>query len=95
MRIGRAPSLLTRVRKVLTAVVLLFALLGVVAWVLRSPLYNYLGTVTGEEDSWEQIKGFGRLLVLRFTNRPLELGSDVPMAHIGVNPFGINTFLEQ
>jgi polysaccharide biosynthesis protein PslG len=95
MRIGRAPSLLTRMRQVLTAVVLLFILLGVVGWLLWSPLHSYLSNVTGEEDSWEQLKGFGRLLVLRFTNPPLKLQPECPMAHTGVNPFGINTFLEQ
>jgi len=64
-------------------------------WLLRTPIRSYLSSVTGEENSWEQIKGFGRLLVLRLTRPPLQLEPYSPIAHAGVNPFGVNTFLEQ
>lgn len=77
--------------------VLLLVLLVVVSasWLLRSPLREYLSGVTGEENPWEQVKGFGRLIVLRLTSPLPHLEPDVPIAHAGVNPFGINTFLEQ
>lgn len=44
---------------------------------------------------WEQVKGFGRWIVLRLTCPPHQLAPETPMSHAGVNPFGINTFLEQ
>jgi hypothetical protein len=62
---------------------------------LRTPIRTYLGSVTGEEDPWEQVKGLGRLIILRLTRPPLQLQPYIPIAHAGVNPFGINTFLEQ
>ena len=61
----------------------------------RAPVQAYLSSVTGEEDSREQVKGFLRLILLRLTRAPLQLAPENPMAHAGVNPFGINTFLEQ
>jgi hypothetical protein len=64
-------------------------------WLLRAPIRDYLSGVTGEEDSWEQVKGLGRLIILRLTRPPLQLEPYAPMAHAGVNPFGMNTFLEQ
>ena len=76
---------------------LLLVLMVVVSasWLFRTPLREYLSGVTGEEDPWEQVKGFGRLIVLRLTSPPPQFEPDVPIAHAGVNPFGINTFLEQ
>ncbi len=70
-------------------------LLVLTVWLARAPLRAYLNSVTGEEDAWEQVKGFGRLLVLRLTRPALQLAPETPMAHTGVNPFGVNTFLEQ
>ncbi|HUT15305.1 MAG TPA: hypothetical protein VMY98_03575 [Anaerolineae bacterium] len=80
-----------------TACALLLVLMVVVSasCLFRTPLHEYLSGVTGEEDLWEQVKGFGRLIVLRLTCPPPHLESNVPVAHTGVNPFGINTFLEQ
>jgi len=62
---------------------------------LRAPIRDYLHGMTGEENAWEQVKGFARLIVLRLSGPSLQLASDVPISHAGVNPFGINTFLEQ
>jgi hypothetical protein len=84
-----------RDKRISIAVLLLVLLLALSLWLGRAPLRNYLSNVTGEENTWEQIKGLGRLLVLRLTRPPLQLAPEVPMAHAGVNPFGINTFLEQ
>ena len=72
---------------------LLLLALGV--WLFRAPLRGYLSSVTGEEDLREQIKGFGKLIVLRLTRPPLQLATYAPISHSGVNPFGVNTFLEQ
>jgi hypothetical protein len=64
-------------------------------WLGRSSVRAYLYSVTGEEDAWEQMKGLGRLIVLQLTNPPLHLEPYAPIAYTGVNPFGVNTFLEQ
>jgi len=64
-------------------------------WLLRTPIHACLNGLTGEEDRWEQVKGLGRLVALRLTHPALQLAPYTPMAHAGVNPFGINTFLEQ
>ena len=71
------------------------ALLVLTLWLLRAPIRSYLNSVTGEEDLREQVKGFGRLIVLRLTRPAPQLEPNAPMAHTGVSPFGINTFLEQ
>lgn len=86
---------LHRCRVVLSIVLLVFALLVTSAWLTRHSIHAYLSSVTGEEAFGEQIKGFGRLLVLRLTQPPLQLAPMVPIAHTGVNPFGVNAFLEQ
>ena len=69
--------------------------LALAIWLARAPILAYLSSLTGEEDLTEQIKGFGRLFILRLTRRPLQLASDIPIAYAGVNPFGVNAFLEQ
>lgn len=70
-------------------------LLLLALWLAKGPIQAYLHSVTGEEDAWEQVKGFGRLVVLQLTSPPLYLEPYAPIAHTGVNPFGVNTFLEQ
>ncbi|UCC77549.1 MAG: cellulase family glycosylhydrolase, partial [Anaerolineales bacterium] len=82
-------------KRIATCLLPLALCLASAAWLLRAPIRTYLGSVTGEENSWEQIKGLGRLIVLRLTRPPLQLEPYMPIAHAGVNPFGINTFLEQ
>jgi hypothetical protein len=85
----------TLLKRIATCLLPLALCLSSAVWLLRTPIRTYLGSVTGEENSWEQIKGLGRLIVLRLTRPPLQLEPYTPIAHAGVNPFGINTFLEQ
>ncbi len=59
--------------------------------VLRFTLAHW----TGEEDVYEQLKGALALVWLKFTQPPLQTDPFVPVAHAGVNPYGVNTFLEQ
>jgi len=63
--------------------------------VVRQPLADALFAWTGEEDVVEQVKGLGALMLIRFTQRPLETAPFTPMPHTGLNPYGVNTFLEQ
>ncbi len=58
---------------------------------LRSFLYNW----TGEEDLAEQVKGMGALLLIRLTQPPVETAPYLPIAHAGLNPYAVSTFLEQ
>ncbi len=68
----------------------LFALL-----LSRNLIFTTLANWTGEEDHWEQVKGLGALFLLRLTQGVPETAPYVPISHAGLNPFGINTFLEQ
>jgi hypothetical protein len=49
---------------------------------------------TGEEDLLPQVRGMGQLIANPLHPQP-RTAPDVPVAHAGVNPFGINVFLEQ
>lgn len=79
-----------RGRYVWLAIPLLALALGLIIWpgVSRSLLY-----LTGEEQPLPQVTGVTQLAFSQF--RPsLQLANDVPVAHAGVNPFGVNTFLQ-
>ncbi len=58
---------------------------------MRSAMYS----VTGEEDLREQIKGTVAWALIRVARPPLQTAPLLPVAHAGVNPYGVNTFLEQ
>jgi len=49
---------------------------------------------TGEEDLLPQVRGMAQLAANGLHPQP-RTAPDVPVAHAGVNPFGINVFLEQ
>ncbi|MBU0705536.1 MAG: hypothetical protein KKC18_16935 [Chloroflexi bacterium] len=49
---------------------------------------------TGEEDLLPQVRGMGQLAADALRPQP-RTAPDAPVAHAGVNPFGINVFLEQ
>jgi hypothetical protein len=51
--------------------------------------------ITGEEDLREQIKGTAAWALIQLTQPPLETAPLTPIAYAGVNPYGVNTFLEQ
>lgn len=65
----------------------LFSLQGVVS--------NTLCMWTGEQQLREQIKGLGALLLIKLESPTLDVRPYVPVSHTGMNPYGINTFLEQ
>ena len=78
-----------------TALILIVLIILLTLFLLRSPISQLLYNWTGEEDPIEQIKGVGALLLLRLTQPPIETKPFAPIAHTGVNPYGVNTFLEQ
>ena len=59
-----------------------------------TPLQHWLFGLTGEETPFGQARGLGGL-TLDLARPALQLAAEVPILHNGVNPFGINTFLEQ
>lgn len=58
------------------------------------PVRAWLWQHTGEEAFLAQVKGLTDLLSDRL-RPPLHLAADAEIAHADVNPFGVNTFLEQ
>ncbi|MCS6827813.1 MAG: cellulase family glycosylhydrolase [Caldilinea sp.] len=59
-----------------------------------APVRAWLWRHTGEEELLAQMKGFTDLLGDRL-RPPLTLAPDAEMQYVDVNPFGVNTFLEQ
>ncbi len=68
--------------------------LGGAAFAARGWLRARAFDLTGEEDLGPQVLGMAQL-GLNLTIRPLDTQPDVTINYTGVNPFGINTFLQQ
>ena len=64
------------------------------AWLQRGALSAWAYSLTGEEQPAAQVRGLWHLMVGAL-RPPLDLRPEVPIRHNGVNPFGINTFLQQ
>ncbi|GAB4411218.1 MAG: hypothetical protein Kow00123_24980 [Anaerolineales bacterium] len=79
----------------LIALGVLIALAAVGAFLARDLLRVAMYRVTGEEDLREQIKGTVAWALIQLTRPPLQTAPMTPIAHAGVNPYGVNTFLEQ
>lgn len=58
------------------------------------PVRGWLWQQTGEEEFLAQVKGLTDLLSDSL-RPPLDLAPDATINHVNVNPFGVNTFLEQ
>jgi hypothetical protein len=80
--------------RLIAAAALLCAAAGGVAWFLRAPLRAWAYDVTGEEELLPQVKGVFQYASNLIRPQP-HLDADVPVQYADVNPFGINTFLEQ
>src|SRR5574341_103759 len=80
----------------LALIVLGLAALGfsLYAYAERAALRQWMFNLTGEEQLPGQLRGIGDL-ALDLLRPRLNLKPEVPVAHNGVNPFGINTFLQQ
>jgi hypothetical protein len=61
---------------------------------IRSELGQFAFNLTGEEDTSQQALGMAQL-ALNLTHPPLDTRPNAVIQHTGVNPFGINTFLQQ
>jgi hypothetical protein len=67
---------------------------GVLAFTQRSALSVWAFGLTGEEAPLAQVRALWHV-ALSALRPPLDLRPEVPIQHTGVNPFGINTFLQQ
>ena len=63
------------------------------AMALAPDMAHLAFTLTGEEQALPQLTGVVQL-ALNLLRPPLQLADDVPVAHAGFNPFGVNTFLQ-
>ncbi|MGQ0601261.1 MAG: hypothetical protein ACT4QE_06135, partial [Anaerolineales bacterium] len=76
----------------------LFTTIGIVialvAFTQRAALTQWAFSITGEEESLAQARALWNIAVGSL-RPPLDLRPEVPIQHNGVNPFGINTFLQQ
>ncbi len=81
-----------RLRLVISLIVI--SILGIGLWIQRAPLHAALFNLTGEEKFFAQVRALGQWTLDQL--RPgLNLQPETPIQHNGVNPFGINTFLQQ
>lgn len=69
-------------------------LLGAILWGSRDGLSAWAFAHTGEEEPLSQARALIHL-ALGALRPPLDLRADIPIRHTGVNPFGMNTFLQQ
>jgi len=83
-----------RIRRWIGLALLVVVVFGL-GWALGRPAQGLMESWTGERDLWEQIKGTVALIRLEMITSPLELAPYTPMAHTGLSPYGVNTFLEQ
>jgi hypothetical protein len=60
----------------------------------RAQIQTQLVALTGEESSPAQLRALWNQF-LDFLRPPLQLAEDVPVQYAPLNPFGVNTFLEQ
>ncbi len=62
-------------------------------FIARQPIQQTLFNLTGEETLLPQISG-GLQYALTRLQPPLQTADNVPIQHVGMNPFGVNTFLQ-
>jgi len=74
--------------------VVLAVLLGLIFFVWRTVIPQDLFAWTGEERTTSQVVALWNLVAGQLRAIP-ETKPDVPVAHTGQNPFGVNTFMEQ
>lgn len=76
------------------AALLLAGLVGGVGYAQRTAVQAVLFNLTGETALGSQVRALG-MLALDQLRPPLDLQPEAPSAHTGVNPYGLNTFLQQ
>jgi len=86
---------MSRTTRIVSAVLAAILLLCPALPVLSAKVSETLRDWTGEQKLVEQIKGLGALALIYVERPTLNVRPYVPIPHTGLNPYGINTFLEQ
>ncbi|NIN64055.1 MAG: hypothetical protein GTO63_04920 [Anaerolineae bacterium] len=86
---------MSRKGRVLSVLIGLIVLLALGLFILLAWVPGILPEWTGERQLREQVKGLGALMLIRLERPSPQVDPYVPILHAGVNPHGINTFLEQ
>src|SRR3970040_2146565 len=84
---------MTRQSSLRPSVGLALIAIGLVLYAQRATLSRWAFDLTGEEQPFAQMNGLLGLAA-DLIRPPLDLRPEVPIEHNGVNPFGINTFLQ-
>ena len=79
--------------KVLSLIAVLLLAVGGSIFVFREQLQTTLFNLTGEEALLPQISGVIQYGLTRL-QPPLQTADDAPVQHAGMNPYGVNTFLQ-
>jgi hypothetical protein len=77
----------------LSILLALFLLTIIGLYLARQPIQQSLFNLTGEESTLPQISGFIQYL-LTCLQAPLQTTDDAPAQYADINPYGINTFLQ-
>ncbi|MBI1881799.1 MAG: cellulase family glycosylhydrolase [Chloroflexi bacterium] len=80
-------------RTIVVVVVLFFLATLAIVWLARQPLQQALFDLTGEEAILPQISGTVQYALTRL-QPPLQTADDTPVRYADVNPYGVNTFLQ-
>jgi hypothetical protein len=80
-----------RTRIILLSLTVLLA--GATAWLARDAVHDWLFDLTGESETLPQVRGFFQDLS-NYTRPAPQTDDFAVVAHAGVNPFGVNTFLQ-
>ena len=86
---------MSRKRRALSRLIGLILSLVVALFFVRGLVSDTLRNWTGEQPLREQIKGLGALVLIKLERPAPVVEPYLPIAHTGMNPYGINTFLEQ
>ncbi len=86
---------MSRKRRVLSIGLGLLLLVALALFSSQGAISHALRNCTGEQKLIEQIKGLGALLLIKLEDPSLDVEPYVPIPYTGMNPYGINTFLEQ
>ena len=70
------------------------SLAAAAVWIQSPAMRNWLWETTGEADLVEGLKGTVALALLQSEGQPLQLEPERPIDHLGMAPFGVNTFFQ-
>jgi hypothetical protein len=79
--------------KILLGIIFGLFVIGGIGWLFRKPIQTALFNITGEEAILPQVSGAIQYALTRL-QPPLQTADDVPVQYADMNPYGVNTFLQ-